>query len=182
MENQRMQVKTQVAIAVADWHVLDRKKAESATSHADWVRKAELALTKGDEQLARLALERSIPFETAVRNYTQQLEDQSRQVETLKLALQQLESKLAESRSQAEILMARYRRARIAQRAATVESGSDPSNSTFSRMNESVTEAEGRAYVSQALADSDGTLRLEEMEKANKIEQLLANLRARIAD
>ncbi len=28
MENQRMQVKTQVAIAIADWHVLEKKKAE----------------------------------------------------------------------------------------------------------------------------------------------------------
>src|SRR5436305_9209668 len=125
MENQRMQVKTQVAIAVADWHVLDRKKAENAVSHSEWMRKAELALTKGDEQLARVALERSIPFETAVRNFSQQLEDQSRQVETLKLALQQLESKLAESRSQAEILMARYRRARISHRTATSEAASD---------------------------------------------------------
>jgi len=182
MENQRMQVKTQVAIAVADWHVLDRKKAENASSHADWMRKAEMALAKGDEALARVALERSIPFETAVRNFTQQLDDQSRQVETLKIALQQLESKLAESRSQADILMARYRRARTAQRAATIESPSDPSTSTLSRMSERVTEAEGRAYGSQALIDSDGTLRFEEMEKAHKIEQLLANLRARITD
>jgi phage shock protein A len=182
MENQRMQVKTQVAIAVADWHVLDRKKSENAASQAEWMRKAELALAKGDESLARVALERSIPFETAVRNFSQQLEDQSRQVDTLKIALHQLESKLAESRSQAEILMARYRRARISQRAATAVGTSDPSSSTFSRLSERVTEAEGRAFGSQALVDSDSTLRFEELEKAEKIERLLANLRARITD
>ncbi len=182
MENQRMQVKTQVAIAVADWHVLDKKKSENAASHAEWIRKAELALAKGDEPLARIALERSIPFETAVRNFSQQLEDQSRQVETLKMALQQLESKLAESRSRTEILMARYRRARTSQRVAAVASASDPSSPTLSRMSERVVEAEGLAYGSRALADSDSTLRFEEMEKADKIERLLANLRARITD
>src|SRR3954463_884848 len=101
MENQRMQVKTQVAIAVADWHVLEKKKAENAASHAEWVRKAEVALGKGDEKLARVALERSIPFESAVQTLSQQLDDQSQQVEMLKAALRQLESKLAESRSQA---------------------------------------------------------------------------------
>src|SRR3954464_11784223 len=118
MENQRMQVKTQVAIAIADWHVLQKKKAENAASHAEWMRKAEIAMERGDEKLARLALERSIPFESAVRNFGQQLEDQTQQVEMLKAALSQLESKLAESRSQAEILIARYRRARTSRRAA----------------------------------------------------------------
>src|SRR3954463_5629666 len=110
MENQRMQVKTQVAIAIAHWHLLDKKKAESAASRAELVRKAEVALARSDETLARAALERSIPFESAVKNFGEQLEDQNRQVELLKTALQQLESKLEESRSQAEILTARYRR------------------------------------------------------------------------
>jgi phage shock protein A len=32
MENQRMQVKTQVAIASPIWHVLEKKKAENATA------------------------------------------------------------------------------------------------------------------------------------------------------
>jgi len=176
-------VKTQVAIAVADWHVLEKKKAENAASQAEWIRKAELALAKGDEPLARIALERSIPFETAARNFSEQLHDQSRQVETLKIALQQLESKLAESRSQSEILMARYRRARTSQRAAaSMGAASDPSISTLARMRERVTDAEGRAQGSEALTNSDTTLRFEEMEKAEKIEQLLANLRARITD
>ncbi|MFL6414861.1 MAG: PspA/IM30 family protein [Bryobacteraceae bacterium] len=181
MENQRMQVKTQVAIAIADWHVLERKKTENVASHTEWMRKAELALVKGEEDLARVALERSIPFESAVRSFSQQLEDQTRQVEALKTALRQLETKLAETRSQAEILLARYRRARTAQRAATVD-GAEASSSTLSRMASRVTEAEGRAHGSRALLDSDETLRLEEMAKADKIDQLLANLRARITD
>ncbi len=179
MENQRMQVKTQVAIAVAHWHVLKNHKSENAASHAEWVRKAELALTKGDEALARTALERSIPFESAVQNLSEQLEDQNRQVEVLKTALAQLESKLAESRSQADILIARYRRARNTQRAA---SAADPSDESFARMRSHVAEAEGRAFASQALLNPDGVPRIEEMDKADKVERLLANLRARIAD
>ena len=49
-------------------------------------------------------------------------------------------------------------------------------------MNNKVIEAEGRANGSQALLDSDDTFRMEEMEKEDKIERLLANLRARIGD
>src|SRR3954464_8398835 len=67
MENHSMQGKTQVAIAIAGWHVLEKKKTENAAAQREWARKAELALAKGNEPLARVALERSIPFETAVR-------------------------------------------------------------------------------------------------------------------
>jgi phage shock protein A len=181
MENQRMQVKTQVAIAIADWHVLEKKKTENAASHAEWMRKAGVALGKGDENLARVALERSIPFESAVRNLSQQLDDQSHQVEMLKTALRQLESKLAESRSQADVLIARYRRARISQRAATAASISEPSMLAFSRMDSNVAEVEGKAYGSQALLATDDALRIEEMDKTDRVERLLADLRARIA-
>ena len=37
MENQFMQVKTQVAIALADLHLLEKKKSENAAKHADWM-------------------------------------------------------------------------------------------------------------------------------------------------
>ncbi|MFL6447002.1 MAG: PspA/IM30 family protein [Bryobacteraceae bacterium] len=182
MENQQMQVKTQVAIAIADWHVLEKKKAESAASHAEWIRKAEVALAKGDEKLARVALERSIPFESAVRSLSQQLDDQNQQIETLKTALRQLESKLAESRSQADVLIARYRRARTAQRAATASTLSGPSGATMSGMDSKVLQAEANAYGAQALVDLDEALRIEEMEKSDKIDRLLASLRARITE
>ena len=44
MENQFIQVKTQVAIALADLHLLEKKKKENADKHAEWMRKAELAV------------------------------------------------------------------------------------------------------------------------------------------
>ena len=47
MENQLMQVKTQVAIAIADQHLLEKKQAEHEQQAADWRRKAELAVTEG---------------------------------------------------------------------------------------------------------------------------------------
>ena len=40
MENQLLQVKTQVAIAIADHHLLEKKRAENLAKEADWVRKA----------------------------------------------------------------------------------------------------------------------------------------------
>src|SRR5260370_17209981 len=56
MENQFMQVKTQVAIALADLHLLEKKKNENADKRAEWMRKADLAVAKKDDELARAAL------------------------------------------------------------------------------------------------------------------------------
>src|SRR5437868_11763493 len=58
MENQLLQVKTQVAIAMADQHLLRKKQEEHHDASADWMRKAELAVDKGQDDLARTALER----------------------------------------------------------------------------------------------------------------------------
>ena len=40
MENQLIQVKTQVAMAIADEHLLTKKRKENETRHAEWMRKA----------------------------------------------------------------------------------------------------------------------------------------------
>src|SRR5947209_4614138 len=69
MQNQFIQVKTQVAIAIADQHLLERKQSENLEAQQEWVRKAELAVHKGEEDLARLALERSLTYENAAKNF-----------------------------------------------------------------------------------------------------------------
>src|SRR5215813_3389738 len=58
MENQLLQVKTQVAISMADQHMLQKKHQEQQDKAADWMRKAELAVDKNADDLARAALER----------------------------------------------------------------------------------------------------------------------------
>ena len=56
MENQLLQVKTQVAISIADQHVLRNKLKENEENERQWVRRAEMALDKHDDALARGAL------------------------------------------------------------------------------------------------------------------------------
>src|SRR5213075_967369 len=65
MENQLIQVKTQVAVAIADEHLLDRKRKDNSEQRTEWLRKAELAVDKRDDELARLALERSESYRIA---------------------------------------------------------------------------------------------------------------------
>src|SRR5262247_2105666 len=62
MQNQLLQVKTQVAISIADQHVLEKKQAENEENDRQWVKRAEIAVDKRDDALARAALERSMSY------------------------------------------------------------------------------------------------------------------------
>src|SRR5512147_3023098 len=112
MQNQLLQVKTQVAIAIADQHLLEKKQKENETSASDWVRKAEMAVDKEQDDLARVALERSISYKELAESFTQQVADEKAQVENLKTELSKLEQRLAEAQNKSGLLIARHRRAR----------------------------------------------------------------------
>ncbi len=79
MENQLMQVKTQVAISIADLHLLEKRRKENEDKVVEWMRKAELAVDKKQDDLARAALERHKSYQTVAESFTQQIEDQKTQ-------------------------------------------------------------------------------------------------------
>ncbi len=93
MQNQLLQVKTQVAIAIADQHLLEKKQKENEDKVAEWMRKAELAVDKKQDDLARAALERVESYRDLSEGFAQQVKDQKAQVENLKTALRQLEQR-----------------------------------------------------------------------------------------
>jgi phage shock protein A len=179
MENQLMQVKTQVAIAIADQHLLEKKRKENLDMQQDWVRKAELALSKGDEALARMALDRSLTYEMAAHNFSQQVDDQAHQVELLKTALHRLEQKMAETRAAAELLTARHRRTKVAERAGVAALGELERDSAFQRMRDHVSEAEAIGEGHLIVAGDSAEKRLEDLERQDKVEQLLSSLKAK---
>src|SRR5437588_501561 len=99
MENQYLQVKTQVAVSIADQHMLEKKWRENEESGKDWMRKAETAVDKGPDDLARAALDRFQTSQRLEQSYREQVDDQKLQEETRKEALKKPEHKLNETKS-----------------------------------------------------------------------------------
>ena len=130
MQNQLLQVKTQVAIAIADQHLLENKHRENADKIGEWMRKAELAVDKKEDDLARASLERVESYRELSENFAQQVADQKAQVENLKTALRQLEQKLAEAEAKADVLIAQQRRARAVAKASDARIASGGGDST----------------------------------------------------
>ena len=179
MENQYMQVKTQVAIALADLHLLQKKKQDNVEKHADWMRKAELAVDKKDDELARAALERAMSFQQMSDSFTQQIEDQHGQVESLKAALKKLEIKLTEARAKVDLLIAEHRRSRTTNRATQAQLTPTGENATFDRMKTKVAreQAIGEAHAELLGDDIDG--KFHALEREEKVDALLAELKER---
>ena len=182
MQNQLLQVKTQVAIAIADQHLLEKKSKENEDKAAEWTRKAELAVDKKQDDLARAALQRVESYRELSASFAQQVADQKVQVENLKSALRKLEQKLTEAQAKADLLVAQHRRARAVGKAsdARMAMGDSAKTNTFDRMKRKVahTEAVSQAKVELA-ADEDVEERLAALEKEDRIEQLLVEMKAR---
>jgi phage shock protein A len=181
MENQLMQVKTQVAIAVADLHVLERKRGEDSEKESTWMRKADLAVAKKDDTLARAAIERALASRKMTAAFDEQIADQKVQVENLKSAFVKLETKLAEARSKSEVLAARHRRSRVVTSAADAQlnAKSSASSSTFNRMEDKVIRTEAYGQALHEMAEDDIETRLASLGKEDEVERLLAELKAR---
>jgi phage shock protein A len=181
MENQLMQVKTQVAIAIADEHLLKRKKAEALEKEKEYTHKAELAVDKQQEDLARVALERSLSFRQMSEGFSQQISDQTVQVENLKSALQKLEQKLIEARSKSELLIAEHRRSRAVGKAADAHLAMQASSHSphFDRMEAKVHHSGAVSQAKAGMLQDDGEMRLESLDKNDHVDKLLAELKAR---
>jgi phage shock protein A len=179
MQNQFMQVKTQLAIAIADQHLLEKRQKENLESQQEWIRKAELALQKEHEDLARIALERSLSYETAARNFSQQIEDQSHQVQLLRDALHRLEQKMTETKAKSELLVAQHRRARLAARTGTTSLQSIDHDAAFDRIRMKVGEAEAIGHGQIAVNEPSPDERFAELEKSDHVDRLLDELKAK---
>jgi phage shock protein A len=181
MQNQLLQVKTQVAISIADQHLLEKKQKENTTSASDWVRRAEMAVDKKQDDLARVALERSISYKELAENFSQQVADQRVQVENLKTALSKLEQKLAEAQNKSDMLIAQHRRARVLGKASDARASiADSSNAAgFDRMKRRVAHDEAVSQAKSEIASDNVDDRFAAMEKEDAIEKLLAEIKSR---
>jgi len=183
MENQYLQVKTQVAISIADLHMLEKKKEEYQGSMNEWMRKAEKCVTIQQDDLARTALERYRGFRQMAEGFTEQVEDQQAQVEGLKNALQKLEQKLAQAKAKKDLLIARHRRSQTATRASQAELaiGDGSKAAAFDRMKDKVLRAEAVVHAHKELAGGNVDEQFAELERNEEIERLLAEIKGRKA-
>ena len=174
MNEQLIESKKAVAMAIADEKKLEREKDNQFAQSKEWERKAMLAVTAGKDDLAKEALLRKQEYDNAAAEYQKQWEAQKSSVETLKESLKELQQKIEEAQRKKNLLIARAKRAEAQQKiqdTMSSVSGNRSAFDAFDRMTAKVDEMEAMADSSKELQDLSNNSNLErkfkELEKSD---------------
>ncbi|HLI90906.1 MAG TPA: PspA/IM30 family protein [Ktedonobacteraceae bacterium] len=181
MRNQLVQVKTQVATAIAESHRLQKRSEERMTEADKWMKKAEQAVRQGNDDAARAALARYNDFRKQSQRYLQQKQEQEQLVATMRSALRQLEAKIAEVETTIDLLVTRRRNALIQQRVfdALSKTGGTKDRERAARAQDAVIDAEARARALAELHERDLDVQLDQLSDERLVERQLNEMKAR---
>ncbi|KAJ8755304.1 hypothetical protein K2173_019102 [Erythroxylum novogranatense] len=147
MNDDLTKMRQATAQVLASQKRLENKFKAAQQASEDWYRKAQLALQKGEEDLAREALKRRKSYADNASALKAQLEQQKGVVDNLVSNTRLLESKIQEARSKKDTLKARAQSAKTATKVSEMLGNVNTSNalSAFEKMEEKVMAMESQA-------------------------------------
>ena len=95
MRNQLVQVKTQVATAIAEGMKLQKRDKEKQSEASQWLKKAEQAIQQNNENAARDFLGHYNAAHRQIQRYQQQQKEHEQLVTTMRGILRQLEANIS---------------------------------------------------------------------------------------
>ena len=179
MRNQLVQVKTQVATAIAEGIKLQKRNKELQAEAGLWLKKAEQAIQQNNENAARDFLSRYNDLNRQAQRYQQQQKEQEQLVSTMRGILRQLEAKITEVDTTIELLVARKRSALLQQRVYETlsKSGSPKDKERASRAQDALLEVEARARALADLQQRELDAQLEQLSREQLIDEQVRQLK-----
>lgn len=155
MNQQLVEAKKQVAVAIADEKKLLRQVENERATAAEWERRAMLAVRGGDDALATEALARKKEHDALAAQYDEQWKKQKNAVDQLKAALRVLNSKIEDAKRKKNVLIARKKRAEAQKSIQETMSGLRNASAfeTFDRMAQKIERIEAEAEAGAELAE-----------------------------
>jgi len=181
MEETLVEVRTQSAKLIADRKELNRRVDRLQRAVQDWESKAEIALSKEREDLARAALKEKQGAEEAMAQIEADLEVIDHNLEKLSGDISQLQQKLSDAKARQKALIVRGKTAqsRMGVKRQIHDVNIEEAMSRFDRYERRIDDLEGEieAYDlgQRTLADEIG-----ELETDEKVDEELARLKARL--
>ena len=182
MQEDLVKLRQAVAIAIASQKRLENQANQAKEQIQNWFSRAELALKKGEDDLAREALSRKKTFQETFESLTTQFQSQNGQVEKLKKSLLLLERKIAEARTKKDMLKARAQAAKAQQKiqSAVGDLGGKSAMAAFERMEDKVEALEASGQAALELAGEDIESKFAALEGGDDIEKELETLRSQL--
>ncbi len=183
MEDTLVEVRTTSARTIAEKKELQRKIDWLKKQADDWQERAELALSKSREDLAKSALVEKNSALEASRELKEQMQAVENTLDKLSTEIVQLQDKLADAKARQNALMLRHKTAssRLKVKRSLSDTQADDALTRFERFERKLDnlEAEVDSYdlgSKKSLADE-----IEDLETGEKIDAELAKLKARMA-
>lgn len=182
MQEDLVQLRQAVASTIATQKRTEQQYNQAQSQVNTWQQRAQLALQKGDENLAREALVRKKTHGETATTLGEQLQQQSTQVETLKRNLIALESKISEAKTKKNMLKARAQAAKANEQLQnTIGSlGTSSAMGAFERMEEKVLMMEARSQSAAELAGADLEQQFAMLEGGSNVDDELAAMKAQL--
>jgi len=182
MQEDLVQLRQAVAKAIATQKRTEQQYNKNQTEANNWQQRAQLALQKGDENLAREALVRKKSNAEVAGTLKAQLEQQTTQVDTLKRNLIALESKISEAKTKKDMLKARVSAAKANEQLQSTigRMGTSSAMGAFERMEDKVLEMEARTQAGYELGGADLENKFNALEAGSDVDDELAAMKAQI--
>jgi len=151
-----VKVRQSYAEITATQRRLMKQKEQAEELAEDWKKRAQLALEKGNEELAREALSRRQQQVDSADSTQSQISSQKENIDNLYVSMQELESRILEAKSKKDEMVARARTAQSTQKVNDMLTGvtGKTSMDAFSRMEEKVDMLEAAAEVSSEMGST----------------------------
>ncbi|MGK7916347.1 MAG: PspA/IM30 family protein [Prochloraceae cyanobacterium] len=181
MQDKLVQMRQAVAGAIATQKRLERQMTQNELKAQEWYRRAQLALDKGNEELAREALQRKQPYQQYVRTLQVQIEQQNNIIIRLKQDLRSLETKISQAKAKKDIYIARARSAIASQKIQELTGKVSTSgySNAFERMEAKVIELEARSEAIANLETDELEQQFAALEDGNNVNAELAKMKAK---
>lgn len=184
MSDALKQADSDIADQIAQQKMLEGDVASAQKNGTAWQQKAELAVSKNADDLARQALVRVNDFTDQVDVYSKQLDAQRQAVTELKLKRDQLKQKYDSAVRNKEMLVARARRAQAQQNMTRASAKATTVNyaSELERMERKIRQQEARAEAETEVATSKETLedQFDNLGNDQRVQDQLAALKAKM--
>ncbi|MCE2838695.1 MAG: PspA/IM30 family protein [Cyanobium sp. 49614_E6] len=178
MQADLIKLRQAVATAIASQKRIQNQAEQAESQAKTWYERAELALKKSEEDLAREALARRKTYQETFTALNNQLNSQAGQVDTLKRSLTALEAKIAEAKTKKEMLKARAQAAQAQEQLQSAVSNLGTNSSE--QMEEKVQVLEARSQAAAELAGADLESQFASLEGGNDVDDELAALKTRL--
>ena len=157
MNAQLIEAKKQVAASIADEKKLAKQAEQEAATAAEWERRAMMAVRAGDDNLAKEGLARKKEHEQLAEQYKLQWQKQKQSVDSLKLALRALNTKIEEAKRKKNLLIARKKRAEAQKQIQETMSGLKNASAfeAFDQMEQRINQIEAEAEAGAEIAEED---------------------------